>query len=72
MTYKIDKNIPSPTEHHSTKYPWMDMEIGDSIFVEGETGIGPAADSARHWGRNNKKRLCSRIEGTGVRIWRVE
>ena len=30
MTYTIDKNVPRPER---SKYPWDDMESGDSFFV---------------------------------------
>ena len=35
MTIQIDKNIPVPAETEvwgNTRYPWLEMDIGDSFF----------------------------------------
>ena len=35
MVIQIDKNIPVPAETEvrgNTKYPWLEMDIGDSFF----------------------------------------
>lgn len=68
----IDKNIPIP-EHlgkYRSKYPFKDMEIGDSFFTEAE-------GSASNGNINFKpKRFLSRrsYENSvkGHRIWRIE
>lgn len=32
---KIDKGVPIPTEvHKNRKYPWYEMEVGDSFFAK--------------------------------------
>jgi hypothetical protein len=36
-TYKIEKNIPIPSRSgRKCKYPWKEMEVGDSLLVLGE------------------------------------
>ena len=38
MKIKIDKNIPTPSswrrKKHNINVPWIEMEIGDSVFIE--------------------------------------
>ena len=74
---EIDKCYPIPKFTHglrdgATYYPFNDMEIGDSIFVEGVAACARAANAARKTAaRKNKHFLVRRVDG-GVRIWRTE
>lgn len=71
---KIEKGIPIPDggRGRPKMYHFGEMEIGDSVFVEGQTSRGSAGGSARKYGHsNNKKFTCRTVDG-GVRIWRVE
>ena len=70
---KIDKNIPYDCS--CRRYPWKDMEIGDSFFIGGENRnrINAAIAYA------NKKFAMkfssrSRVEegASGIRVWRIE
>ncbi len=67
--YKIEKNVPLPTEHGNTKYPFMQMEVGDSFFADG------IPSSARTAAYAHAKRygitLVSKREANGYRIWRT-
>jgi hypothetical protein len=42
MTIKIEKNVAIPKINvgggNQRKYPWYEMEVGDSFFVPGENG----------------------------------
>lgn len=84
---QIDKNAPMPPDLETRtgrrpKYPWRKMEVGDSIFIEGEGARGRAYMAGRKHGQREREQGRSfRIEaaeetsndGTnGVRIWRVE
>ena len=70
MAIKLDKNIPLPQKtKRGSKYPWGDMKVGDSFFVEGEPkGLYNSAKeynikiTVRKWEEGNKK---------GMRVWRV-
>ena len=67
---KIDKGIPLPkAAKRGSKYPWSEMKIGDSFFVEGEPkGLyGSAKDY------NVKIAVRKAVENgkSGVRVWRV-
>lgn len=69
---KIDKNVP--LVRHSgdgtRKYPFPDMEIGDSICIPHEKGEG-ARTAAANWGKYNGRKFSSRTTPEGLRIWRV-
>lgn len=69
----IDKNIPRPDrikiKGRPGKYPWTQMEIGDSFFVA-DTSVkkfntGGATKRTGH-------KYSVRTEGAGVRVWRME
>lgn len=66
---KIDKSIPPPVAK-TTKYPWAEMEVGDSFLIEAARSSATSlAGSAS--ARYAPKRFVSRKEGSGRRIWRV-
>ena len=69
---KIEKNIPIPEPRTHIKYGWGDLEVGDSVFFEGQTSHDKAKHSAWSWGRRNNVRFVSRTMDGGVRIWRFE
>jgi len=72
----IEKNIPipGPARGKRTKYPFADMEPGDSVLIEGEDTKGPAYQSAKAIEYNSRGaiRFTARTVDNGVRIWRVE
>jgi hypothetical protein len=76
---KIEKNFEIPAVHSKNKYPWDQMEVGDSVFVEAEEGqslsdlkriVGP---SARYYGEVTGKKFKTLMirEENGVRVWRL-
>jgi hypothetical protein len=69
---KIQKGIEIPL---SAKYPFPDMEVGDSFFIP--ANIAQTARMAAHQhGVRYGKKFCTRSvkEGKhkGVRVWRIE
>jgi hypothetical protein len=68
----IDKGVPVPPSS-GTKYPFGDMEDGDSFLVPVEDKIN-VLNSARQWIRRNRDdlRIVSRTLEEGVRIWFVK
>jgi hypothetical protein len=75
--FKIDKGIeiPGDTRGSRRKYPWKEMEVGDSFFVadaETKSISSVATPAGRRW--NMKFRCSSRVESgvRGVRVWRIE
>jgi hypothetical protein len=69
----IEKALPIPgRKHGSPKYPFLEMEVGDSIFFKGQNSESTAAFAARKWSqRHEQKFSCRNVDG-GLRIWRTE
>ena len=80
--YKIDKGIPMPDNcgpragrfgaGRPPKYPWYDMEVGDSFFsrtismpssVNAKNRQGRSQFACKAWTERGK---------TGYRVWRVK
>jgi len=72
MTIQIDKDIPIPCDGRNgkSKYPFKDMEIGDSFYVEGKTAQ-QFANVKNYWAKKLKKEFTSKSEGHGCRTWRL-
>ncbi len=74
MTIKIDENVPMPERAKARKhsiYPFDDMEISDSFFVEGVKGREFCRFAYEAGKRFNKKFAVRSVEG-GCRCWRIE
>jgi hypothetical protein len=65
--FKIDEGIPMPEKRHSPKYPWKEMEVGDSFFVPKRAFLASSASL-----RYAPKKFSQRAVDGGVRVWRVE
>lgn len=79
MSIAIDKNIPIPQRCAAKiKYPFADMDVGDSFFVARPDEESPSRFRNRMQAviTFGKKRtgyfFTSRIEEAGIRIWRIE
>jgi len=77
---KIEKEVKVPIVHSRFNFPWDEMNVGDSVFIEPEEGqtlfalkrkVGP---SARYYGNMTGKKFKTLMvrEDNGVRVWRVE
>lgn len=65
MSFVIEKNVPMPVSRG--KYPFRDMQVGDS-FVADEKARGAAVAFAS---RVDGVKFAIRKEGEKVRIWRT-
>ena len=68
--FKIEKAVPVPPKKgggRAPKYPYRDLEVGDSFFVPGIKTTG-ASDAGKRLGLKFTQR---RVDG-GMRVWRVE
>lgn len=76
--YEIENGIEIPKSNYGyySKYPFGEMEIGESFFV-------PFGDdkhiirvrvqtAASYYGKRNNVRFLTRTVDGGVRVWRVE
>lgn len=72
--FKIEKNVEFP-RNPASKYPFLDMEIGDSFFVSVDRECEKSYTGQRitNSGRmvTGYKFSYRKVEG-GVRIWRVK
>jgi len=74
---QIEKNKPIPMilKGNQPQWPFADMEVGDSILVDGRAATAHkcrAYNAAKSFGRYHGKKFSGRKEGQGkVRIWRV-
>jgi hypothetical protein len=75
MSFEIeDKHaIPAARQHNGRreKYPWSQLDVGQSFFVEGGS-LRSMSSTASHAGRRNGKKFIARAVDGGVRVWRYE
>tara|TARA_Y100000817_G_scaffold65790_1_gene49707 strand:+ start:1422 stop:1661 length:240 start_codon:yes stop_codon:yes gene_type:complete len=76
---QIEKTVPMPEvpqRRRYSRYPWEDMEVGDSFHVpttSKQTAQSSLIGAANSWaGRHAPDRkFITRRDPDGVRIWRV-
>jgi hypothetical protein len=70
---KLDKNIPLLRDPRGSavKYPWDEMEVGDSFFSPGRGAVGQGTIHGRRHGRRYTSRQVEENGVPGVRMWRV-
>jgi hypothetical protein len=68
----IDKNIPLP--RHYMKYPFKEMDVGDSFLTKANRNAVTGASA--YWGRKLNTRYINREVAEngveGVRVWRIK
>lgn len=79
--FKIDKNVPIPSrsKHTVSKYPFAQLEVGDSFFAPGKKNTGFSGIVQNFYRNHRDKTDCKFSIRTvvekgvkGVRIWRVK
>lgn len=71
--YKVEKNVPIPTDSRAAKYPFGGMQVGDSFFVPVEDATYTSvAGSAYGYARRHGMKMSVAKEDTGTRVWRTE
>ena len=75
--FSIEKGVPIPESRGGGrgKYPFREMEIGDSFFVAGKSTAKFSAHVHHHRKRHGLKfttRTVTEDGVKGVRIWRTE
>ncbi len=74
MTYEIRDDVPIPTRPFIAKYPFAEMEIGQSFFVPGATTkklAGSLYYAHRALGYKFVTRTVVENDLPGVRVWRL-
>ena len=79
MDYKVEKKqiVPILNGRKCTcKYPWNNMDVGDSFLVKGYTEAKQSSilASGQKWSKRNNKliKFASRKEYNGIRIFRTQ
>ena len=67
--FKIEKGIQVPG-NNQTKYPFRDMDVGDSFVVPSELRTRVAV-RARQWGVHNNKKFTVRKTDGVIRVFRI-
>lgn len=64
---QVDKNIPVPTERSKrSKYPWRELQVGDSFLIEPQMRSSMAGLAARFG-----MKITTANDGGKVRVWRI-
>ena len=69
--YKIEKNVPLKAWKMESTYPFEQMEIGDSFFVENGNRI-TLGQAAAYQKRKHGQVYSVRAVDGGLRVWRTE
>jgi hypothetical protein len=71
---KIDVGVPIPASRTSRKYPFDEMNVGDSFFLEIGSSVQTLAGSANrtHAPKKFAQRRVTEAGVDGFRIWRTE
>jgi hypothetical protein len=72
---KIDKGIPFQQVirgKRDSKYPWIEMEIGDSFLFPANLKKSTASNNASFASRSHGKKFIVRKTPEGYRCWRVK
>lgn len=68
--FKIEKNAVPQTPESRRRYPFGDMEVGDSFWFSAAI-YQQATPAASYYGKRNNKKFSVRKDGDGYRCWRV-
>lgn len=75
MTIAIEKAVPLPETHRpvrTSKYPFSQMEVGDSFLAEDIKATTMYSSVARYIkASGNTKKFTVRSTEAGVRVWRT-
>lgn len=75
MTFVIEKDVPLPEKNVRWKYPFDQMEVGDSFFVANKDTTQMSALCKRAGSRLTARFVTAKVEyegRSGVRVWRME
>ena len=73
--YHVEPGIPMPDPPGVARYPWGQMEVGESFFVPGRHSANMASTASAagaRLGRTFRVRTVVESGVKGVRVWRVE
>lgn len=71
--FQIEKNVPIPQANafgRNAKYPFRQMEVGDSFFASDTTVQKMSNNACGYKARGHGTFTCRAVDG-GVRVWRI-
>ena len=66
---KVEKDVPMPDKIPS-KYPFKNMEVGDSFYAEGMK-TSQLSNASAYWAKKKGYKFEARAEQGGTRVWRT-
>jgi len=75
MTFDIEKGVPLPEKNVRWKYPFDELEVGDSFFVANKDTTQLSALCKRAGSRLDARFVTAKATKQGkegVRVWRME
>lgn len=75
LNIPVERQVPLPDPSTGTKYPWAEMQVGDSFFVPDRRSpnmSSTAGAAGRRLGRRFTVRAVQEKGRRGVRVWRLE
>lgn len=70
-TFRVESGITPPTRHTNQRYPFTEMEVGQSFFILDREMVRPVSTAAYNYAKVNNKKFSIRKYGDGHRCWRV-
>jgi hypothetical protein len=75
----VETNVSIPEVRSKIKYPWPDMEVGDSVLIQAEEGEAIAefrrsvVSSAQYYGNKTGKKFKVLFDHDtkSFRVWRI-
>lgn len=73
MAIQIDKSVPLPSKraNGNNRWPFREMEIGDSFALPADTKVANLRNAAENHGSRNGQKFRVLTGPDGVRCWRV-
>ena len=68
--YKIEKNVPIPPSSKMGRFPYDELDVGDS-FIASNVKLASVCSSNYRVGKRLGRKFIARQENGDVRVWRV-
>lgn len=70
---EVVKNIPAPeaVRGRPSKYPFGSLDVGDSLFADGQDGVRLRMAAAQYRYNHPGFNFSARRDGSGIRVWRT-
>jgi hypothetical protein len=68
INVEVSKDVPIPPAKR--RYPYKDMDVGDSFFVSGGK-LQVVCNANYRVGKKLSRKFIARCEEGGVRVWRL-